>query len=354
MILLAALNWHTLVFCLFALLACGFAVAVLASQNIVHSAFYLTLSLGATSGLFFLAGADFLGAMQLMIYVGGTLVLLIFGVMLTAHARFVSLKTNSGELILGAIVGLSLLGLLLRAGGSVESWSTPLPKDAVISTAEGSTSTPVGLALTGVRVDKLSQPNAILRKGMSGYLMPFIFISMHLLVVLIGAGYMARTKRIRSGRIASPVAEATSTPVRPPLPFLLRVGLYKGIVFNLLLAMIAVCLWFQAAPGAESGLPGKAAVWLAGLFAASPPWVLPTLGLLFLLNALLLGVVLNWQRWGLIGLTVVALGVLIVVMQGSVAQPAGFLLVAALSAAVIVTWAWVLAASRPTLWSQME
>ena len=82
MSLLAALNPHSLAFLLFALLACGFAIAVVLTSNIVRMAFYLTLSLGATSGLFFLAGAEFVGAMQLLIYVGGTLVLLIFGVML--------------------------------------------------------------------------------------------------------------------------------------------------------------------------------------------------------------------------------------------------------------------------------
>ncbi len=59
------------------------------TSNIVRMAFYLVLSLGATSGLFFLAGADFVGAMQLMIYVGGTLVLLVFGVMLTAKGPFI-------------------------------------------------------------------------------------------------------------------------------------------------------------------------------------------------------------------------------------------------------------------------
>ena len=53
-------------------------------------AFYLVLSLGSTAGLFFLAGAEFVGAMQLMIYVGGTLVLLIFGVMLTAQKDFIN------------------------------------------------------------------------------------------------------------------------------------------------------------------------------------------------------------------------------------------------------------------------
>ncbi len=82
-----AIYWHSFFFLLFALLACGFAVAVVLASNIVRMAFYLVLSLAATAGLFFLAGADFVGAMQLMIYVGGTLVLLVFGVMLTSQDR---------------------------------------------------------------------------------------------------------------------------------------------------------------------------------------------------------------------------------------------------------------------------
>ena len=85
--LLAAVDWHSYFFMLFAMLACAFAMGVLFTSNIVRMAFYLVLSLGATAGLYFLAGAEFVGAMQLMIYVGGTLVLLIFGVMLTAQSR---------------------------------------------------------------------------------------------------------------------------------------------------------------------------------------------------------------------------------------------------------------------------
>ena len=80
----AANVWHHFFFVMFALLTCGFAVGVLFSGNIVRMAFYLVLSLASSAGLFFLAGAEFVGAMQLMIYVGGTLVLLIFGVMLPA------------------------------------------------------------------------------------------------------------------------------------------------------------------------------------------------------------------------------------------------------------------------------
>src|SRR5215510_9283726 len=120
-----SINWHSFTFLFFALLACGFGVAVLATSNVVRMAFYLTLCLGATAGLFFLAGAEFVGAMQLMIYVGGTLVLLIFGVMLTAQARFISMKTSGAEWVLAAILGSTLFLLLVRAGYSVETWNQP-------------------------------------------------------------------------------------------------------------------------------------------------------------------------------------------------------------------------------------
>ena len=99
------LDWHAVFFWFFALLTAGFALAVLFSANVVRMAFYLVLCLGASSGLFFLAGSEFVGAMQLMIYVGGTLVLLIFGVMLTAQQRFVAMKTRSPDWVLALIVG---------------------------------------------------------------------------------------------------------------------------------------------------------------------------------------------------------------------------------------------------------
>ncbi len=97
------LYWPTLFFWLFSAIACAFAVAVVLSANIVRMAFYLVISLAATAALFFLAGADFVGAMQLLIYVGGTLVLLIFGVMLTSQDRFVSMKTSREEMSIAAI-----------------------------------------------------------------------------------------------------------------------------------------------------------------------------------------------------------------------------------------------------------
>jgi NADH-quinone oxidoreductase subunit J len=190
---IAAINWHTFFFLLFALIACAFAVAVVVTSNVVRMAFYLVLALSATAGLFFLAGADFVGAMQVMIYVGGTLVLLIFGVMLTAQGPFVTMKTRSGEWILGLLVGGSLLAVLVSAVVSVKSWQ-PLSNEEM-QTDSRVTATRLGMGLLGARVDQLEQPDKTLRSGMSGYLLPFEIVSVHLLVVLIGAAYLARPKK---------------------------------------------------------------------------------------------------------------------------------------------------------------
>ncbi len=186
--------WPSFFFLLFAGLACGFAVAVVFTTNIVRMAFLLTLALGATAGLFFLAGAEFVGAMQLMIYVGGTLVLLVFGVMLTSQERFVSMKTAGGDWVLAALVGGSMLALLVSAIGSVPEWQGMSRAEAE-SIATQPTATPIGMALVGVRPDKLSQEDETLHDGMAGYVMPFEIMAIHLLVVLVGAAYLARPRR---------------------------------------------------------------------------------------------------------------------------------------------------------------
>jgi len=188
------MNWHTFFFLLFALVAIVFAVAVVYTSNIVRMAFYLTLSLGATSGLFFLAGADFVGAMQLLIYVGGTLVLLIFGVMLTAQGPFITMKTERNQWLIASIVGGSLLLVLLFAALQVPEWRK-LPESAVAEQSKDEpTATPLGMALLGIRVD-VDDVAKERQSGLAGYLLPFEIISVHLLVVLIGSAYLARAKR---------------------------------------------------------------------------------------------------------------------------------------------------------------
>jgi NADH-quinone oxidoreductase subunit J len=190
-----AINWHSCFFLLFAAIACAFAVAVVMTGNIVRMAAYLVVSLGAVAGLFFLAGADFLGAAQLMVYVGGTMVLLVFGVMLTARGPFVSMKTGGGQWILATLVSIALLAILLQMALSVGNWSGEKKAQVAAQSVVDPTSARLGMGLLGVRVDQLENPDPVTRRGMSGYLLVFEIISIHLLVVLIGAAYLARAKR---------------------------------------------------------------------------------------------------------------------------------------------------------------
>lgn len=180
--------WPSFFFYLFGAVTCAFAIGVVLSANIVRMALYLVLSLAATSGLFFLAGADFVGAMQLLIYVGGTLVLLVFGVMLTSQERFISMKTGREEMWMAALVGACLFLMLAWAAVSVPDWKG-VERAAAEAVPLEPTATPLGMGLLGARVDAPDR---------SGYLLIFEIISVHLLVVLIGAAYLARAKQKRS------------------------------------------------------------------------------------------------------------------------------------------------------------
>jgi NADH-quinone oxidoreductase subunit J len=189
---MSAIHWDSFFFLFFALVTCAFAVAVVVSNNIVRMASYLVASLCGVAGLFFLAGAQFLGAMQLMLYVGGTVVLLIFGVMLTARGPFVSMKTSGGQWILALLAGGSLLAVLLQTVGQVQPIEKPT-QAAIDAAATNPTTTQLGAGLVGVRTDKVGQSSD--DKKPVGYLLPFEIISVHLLVVLVGAAFLARAKR---------------------------------------------------------------------------------------------------------------------------------------------------------------
>ena len=131
---MSAIHWDSFFFLFFALATCVFAVAVVLSNNIVRMAAYLVASLCGVAGLFFLSGAQFLGAMQLMLYVGGTVVLLVFGVMLTARGPFVSMQSGGGQWILALLAGGSLLAVLLQTIVQVQPKTRPLP--AAVEAAE--------------------------------------------------------------------------------------------------------------------------------------------------------------------------------------------------------------------------
>jgi NADH-quinone oxidoreductase subunit J len=187
---------ENMLFTVFALATCLSAVAVVVSQTVVRMAFWLVISLGSASGLFFLADADFVGAAQLLIYVGGTLVLLVFGVMLTASGPYLKIATSPGETVLAGLIGLLFLFVVFASIGGVE-W--PAPPETVEAEQRsggavvGETLRPLGLSLLGLRPDR--DLNGDGEQLSTGYLLPFEIVSVHLLVVLIGAAYLARAKR---------------------------------------------------------------------------------------------------------------------------------------------------------------
>jgi NADH-quinone oxidoreductase subunit J len=195
------INFHTFFFYLIAILTSICAIGVVVTRNIVRSAAWLLFTLAGTAGIFFLLNADFVGATQLLIYVGGTLVLVVFGVMLTAQGPFISMKTGAAEWVISTIVGIVLYSALTY---SIFTSSLYFPNPPAADKPDDSrNSVKLGMGFLGLGVgpeyhepsDKLGATPA----ARTSYLLPFEIVSVHLLVVLIGAAYLARAKRRRGG-----------------------------------------------------------------------------------------------------------------------------------------------------------
>jgi NADH-quinone oxidoreductase subunit J len=160
----------SLLFYLLALLSGGSAVGVVVSRNIVRTAVFLLFTLVGVAGLYFLLAAEFLAAVQLVIYAGGTLILMVFGIMLTSKSPFSRFEPKRIEVIIASLIGIVLLVSLVAA-----IIDTPFP---------------AGPIATGpYPIEKLGQ--ALL----GDYLVPFEIASVLLLVVMIGAAYLAKGRR---------------------------------------------------------------------------------------------------------------------------------------------------------------
>src|SRR3954462_13388942 len=91
------------------------AIGVVLSRNIVRTAVCLLFTLIGVAGLYFLLNAEFLAAVQLVVYAGGTLILIIFGVMLTSKSPWSRFEPKLGEVILALSLGLVLFFALVAA-----------------------------------------------------------------------------------------------------------------------------------------------------------------------------------------------------------------------------------------------
>ncbi len=167
------MDLQTIVFYFFVLLTIVAAGVVVFSRNIVHAAFALLFAFFGVAGIYVFLMADFLAVTQLMIYVGGILVLLLFGVMLTSKQVNVDIRTSNFQLIPAAMIAGALFGFL--AGVLV---FTPWREGTNPSTPEA----------TGPLLGEL-----LLTK----YVLPFEVASMVLLVALVGAALIARREKDR-------------------------------------------------------------------------------------------------------------------------------------------------------------
>lgn len=155
-------------FLVFAAITVLGALVMAFHSSIVHSAFALVATLFGVAGLYWTMGADFIGGLQVLLYVGGVTVLLLFAVMLTTRD---TMRSSIGRSFLMApIVGFAAWNLLRAYQGVTEGLAGATPSEPTPSTE----------AIGRLLVTR------------DGHLLTFEVVAVLLLLVLIGAVTVAR------------------------------------------------------------------------------------------------------------------------------------------------------------------
>jgi NADH-quinone oxidoreductase subunit J len=165
---------NEVMFYLFAVIILVFSVMTVITRRILRAAVYLLVVLVSTAGLYFMLSYNFLAAVQLTVYAGGIVVLVIFSILLTSHLSERAAMASIKESLLSAlatVAGAALtLMTILRYGFRPNQGADP-----------HYTITDVGNALVSYKRD--------------GYALPFEVISILLLAAMIGAIVVAKKER---------------------------------------------------------------------------------------------------------------------------------------------------------------
>jgi len=154
-------------FAILAVLTIGGGISVAFSARVIYAAFSLLFTFIGVAGMYVLLAADFLAVAQVIIYVGGILVLILFGVMLTQRIYDVRLKAQRIQPVVGGIAAAAVLALLVIVIFGTE-WNAVVPGDPEPTTE-------------------------VLGHGfMKEFVFPFEFASIVLLIALVGAALIAR------------------------------------------------------------------------------------------------------------------------------------------------------------------
>jgi NAD(P)H-quinone oxidoreductase subunit 6 len=157
----------TAVFYLIAIITVGSAAVVAFSRNIIYSAFSLLGTFAGVAGLYVFLGADFVAAVQVLIYVGGILVLILFAVMLTHRITDVEITNRAAGRLPGLLVVAVFVVLLIQ---TIRETPWVKVKEVVHQP-------------TTARIGELFLEN---------YLLPFELASLVLLAAMIGAVVLSR------------------------------------------------------------------------------------------------------------------------------------------------------------------
>ena len=157
----------------FAIVAIAGAVSVVFMRRLVNSAFALAFALIGVAGLYWTLGADFIGATQIMVYVGGVTVLLLFAVMLTPKE---STRVPLAHYVPAGVVVAAVAGMLYTVYRGVQFALSA-------RAAEMSEPEPTAEAIGRIFLER------------DGYLVAFELASVLLLIVVVGAVYLARRRK---------------------------------------------------------------------------------------------------------------------------------------------------------------
>ncbi len=163
-----------IIFYLIATVMIVFSLLAVTSRRILRAAVYLLFALGGTAALYFMVGYNFLAAVQLIVYIGGIVVLIIFSILLTSHINEKLQKPDTLKVILTSITTLAGTVLVLYVlGAHIFISQNP----------------------TGATADVETIGTMLLNYGAGGYVLPFEVISILLLAAMIGAIVIAKRNK---------------------------------------------------------------------------------------------------------------------------------------------------------------
>ena len=159
------------------------SLATVLTKSIIRAATYLLFVLLGTAGLYFLMGYTFLGAVQIMVYAGGIIVLYVFSILLTSGQQEVLSKTTKKSIFASA--ALSLVGFVV--------FLFMLFKQRLFEgvAALGAPTEPVGAGSYN-SINEIGK--YLLSTGENGYLLPFEAVSVLLLACIVAGLIIARKR----------------------------------------------------------------------------------------------------------------------------------------------------------------